>query len=65
MPIRIESEVQEAVASWQQYEATGLHVEGEEVAAWLDSWGTESEREALSALAFAAPQPVAQLGPLV
>jgi predicted transcriptional regulator len=41
-----QKEIQEAVASWQQYEATGLHMAGEEVAAWLDSWGTDGEQEA-------------------
>ncbi len=27
---------QEALDSWEHYEATGLHVTGEEVFAWLD-----------------------------
>jgi predicted transcriptional regulator len=40
-----ESFRQEALASWQEYRETGLHLTGEEAAAWLDTWGTEAEAE--------------------
>jgi predicted transcriptional regulator len=40
-----ESFRQEALASWQEYRETGLHLTGEEAAAWLDTWGTEAEVE--------------------
>lgn len=38
-----ESFKQEALASWAEYQETGLHVTGEEMDRWLASWGTESE----------------------
>jgi predicted transcriptional regulator len=38
-----ESFRQEALASWREYRETGLHLTGEETAAWLDTWGTEDE----------------------
>ena len=34
---------QEALAAWEEYQATGLHVTGEEMSAWLRSWGTANE----------------------
>jgi predicted transcriptional regulator len=34
---------QEALAAWKHYQETGLHVTGEEVIAWLETWGTENE----------------------
>jgi len=34
---------QEAMIAWKEYRQTGLHVTGEEVIAWLDTWGTERE----------------------
>ncbi len=40
-----ESFVKEAVASWTSYQQTGLHLTGEEVNAWLDSWGTDKETD--------------------
>ena len=40
-----ESFRQEALASWAEYQATGLHLTGEEVQAWLSTWGTEAEAE--------------------
>ena len=40
-----ESFRQEAVDSWREYQETGLHLTGGEAAAWLDTWGTEAERE--------------------
>ncbi len=30
-------------AAWEHYQETGLHLTGDEVAAWVDSWGTETE----------------------
>lgn len=35
---------QEALASWSAYRKTGQHLTGDEVAAWLGSWGTPDER---------------------
>lgn len=35
-----------ALASWQDYEETGLHATGEEVIAWVESWGTKNELDA-------------------
>ncbi len=37
---------QDAVAAWQEYEETGLHVSGNEVMAWLETWGTDNEQSA-------------------
>ena len=34
----------EAVEAWEEYRESGLHVTGEEVTAWLESWGTEDEQ---------------------
>ena len=34
---------QEALAAWEEYQATGLHVTHEEMRAWLLSIGTENE----------------------
>jgi predicted transcriptional regulator len=39
-----ESFKQEALASWQEYQETGQHLTGEEVASWLDTWGTDQEK---------------------
>lgn len=40
-----ESFKQEALASWQAFQETGLHLTGRETSDWLDQWGTESESE--------------------
>lgn len=32
---------QEAIASYQHYKDTGLHVTGDEVVEWLNSWGSD------------------------
>lgn len=32
--------------AWQEYLETGLHASAEEVLAWLDTWGGESEMAA-------------------
>ncbi|RKE85642.1 CopG family transcriptional regulator [Rhizobium sp. AG855] len=34
----------EAEQSWQDYQADGLHLTGEEARAWLRSWGTPDEK---------------------
>jgi len=36
----------EALAAWQEVQDTGLHVTGDEVTVWLDSWGTDNELSA-------------------
>jgi len=41
-----ESFKQEALASWTAYQETGRHLTGEEVRAWLNTWGTEDEKAA-------------------
>jgi len=33
----------EAMASWAAYQETGRHLTGQEVRAWLDTWGTDKE----------------------
>ncbi|MGB3277331.1 MAG: CopG family ribbon-helix-helix protein [Castellaniella sp.] len=38
-----ESFRQATLAAWREYQDTGLHVTGEEVDAWLASWGTDNE----------------------
>ncbi len=40
-----ESFKQEALASWTAYQETGEHLTGEEVRAWLNTWGTEAETD--------------------
>jgi predicted transcriptional regulator len=35
---------QEALASWATYQETGQHLTGQEVRAWLNTWGTEDEK---------------------
>jgi predicted transcriptional regulator len=37
--------LQEAQASWIEYQTTGKHLTGDEVQAWLRTWGTETETE--------------------
>ncbi len=39
-----ESFKEEALASWSAYQETGRHLTGQEVRAWLNSWGTEVEK---------------------
>jgi predicted transcriptional regulator len=38
-----ESFRQEALASWSHYRETGRHLNGPEVTAWLEKWGTAGE----------------------
>jgi predicted transcriptional regulator len=40
-----ESFYREALESWREYQETGLHLTGEEVARWLGHWG-KAENEA-------------------
>jgi len=37
---------QEALSAWQEYQETGLHVTGDEVVSWLETWGDENEKAA-------------------
>lgn len=34
---------QEALASWTAYQKTGRHLTGQEVRAWLNTWGNDDE----------------------
>jgi predicted transcriptional regulator len=36
----------DVVNAWEEYSETGLHVTGEEVITWLETWGEENERPA-------------------
>ncbi len=40
-----ESFRQEALDAWAAYQETGEHLTGQEVRAWLNTWGTEAEAE--------------------
>jgi predicted transcriptional regulator len=33
------------MASWAEYQETGLHLTADEVNAWLRTWGTEADME--------------------
>ena len=35
---------QDGINAWKEYQETGLHVTGDEVIAWLDTWGEENEQ---------------------
>jgi predicted transcriptional regulator len=37
---------QDAIKSWETYQETGLHVAGDEVIAWLETWGEDDEKAA-------------------
>lgn len=37
---------QDAIHAWNNYQETGLHLTGDEVIAWLDTWGEENEQTA-------------------
>ena len=37
---------QDGIRAWNEYQETGLHVRGDEVIAWLDTWGEENEQAA-------------------
>lgn len=34
---------QDVLNAWQEHRETGLHVTGQEIEAWLATWGTEDE----------------------
>ncbi|ATQ79099.1 CopG family transcriptional regulator [Massilia violaceinigra] len=38
-----EASRQETLDAWKEYQVTGLHVTGDEVIAWLETWGDENE----------------------
>ena len=38
--------LREAEAAWTAFQQDGLHVTGEEVQAWLRTWGTDNEQPA-------------------
>ena len=40
-----ESFTQEALASWTAYRETGGHLSGDQVRAWLKTWGTQAENK--------------------
>ncbi len=40
-----ESFKQEALTSWKSYQETGKHLTGQEVHDWLNTWGTDTEKE--------------------
>ncbi|MBW8881025.1 MAG: CopG family ribbon-helix-helix protein, partial [Asticcacaulis sp.] len=31
-------------ASWKHYQETGLHITGEELFAWMETWGTDEDK---------------------
>ena len=37
---------QAAIHAWAEYQETGLHLTGDEVIAWLGTWGEEDEKTA-------------------
>ena len=36
---------QEALSAWQDFQQNGLHLTGDEVETWLETWGTDKETE--------------------
>ncbi len=36
---------QDALSSWKSFQETGLHLTHQEMDAWLDTWGTNKEKE--------------------
>lgn len=41
----LERRNQEAGESWQQYQKTGEFVSNKDMVAWLDTWGTNKEKQ--------------------
>jgi predicted transcriptional regulator len=41
-----EAFLQEGIRVWNEYQESGLHVTGDEVIAWLDTWSEEDEKAA-------------------
>lgn len=37
---------QDTLKAWTEYQESGLHVTGDEVLAWLDTWGDDNEKAA-------------------
>lgn len=37
--------MQEALESWKKFQETGLHLTHQELDTWLDTWGTDKEKE--------------------
>lgn len=37
---------QDGLNAWKEYQETGLHATGDEVIAWLETWGEENEKPA-------------------
>jgi predicted transcriptional regulator len=37
---------QDAMKSWEEYQETGLFVTGDAVITWLNTWGTDDEKDA-------------------
>lgn len=33
----------DTLKAWQEYEETGMHVDADEVSAWLNTWGDDAE----------------------
>ena len=38
-----QAEIRESLAAWHEYHQSGLHVTGDEMSAWLRTWGTDDE----------------------
>ncbi len=45
-PISAQAFEEEALAAWEHYQETGLHLSLKEVRDWLATWGAPSEKEA-------------------
>lgn len=43
-----ESLRRDALNAWAEHRETGLHVTGDEIITWLDTWGDENEQNAPS-----------------
>ena len=41
-----ESFHQDAIDSWNEYQETGLYAAGGKVTKWINSWGTDDEKDA-------------------
>jgi len=43
---KLESFRRDAVNAWEEYQRTDLHVTGDEIVDWLNTWGTDNEKDA-------------------
>lgn len=43
---KLEALRKETLAAWDEYQASGLHVTGDEAETWLSTWGTDDESPA-------------------